>query len=1007
MPADIYHPSVELGAFIQTISDPVFPSADGQFDIFSFNFNGNNGQFILDTARIPSQRTNKPVLLNYSDLKINYNPGDGSDFLITTNDGTQYFFGGVSARESSRTSSSGTNCGGDFAGAVNVAFYLNKVIHPNSDTVTLSYTPINYNYKNSRSESIFAYDRASSLNPAPPGMTVPNSTNCVTTIYTSGVLLQKMQSNLGTKVEFSYINRNDINDKLLSSIKIYPSLTGAAMKTFNLAYVYSQPTSTDSLRTRPFLKSVTELSSDNISIKRHVFSYNDIAAVPSRLSVAQDYFGYYNGKSNSTLIPVPTSDVFRNKFPQASANRNIDPAYLTKGLLSSITYPTGGKDSIVYESNQIYASVVDPPTYSTLSVSGTNNSSGSTNFSSASWSCPITQQIVLNASCTQNSQQQDPTFKFITIKLVNLTSGAIVVQNTIQNNATWQTTVDLNSGTNYQLQMAVWGTSTGNANFTYRANAGGMHNAAINSGGARVAKVITQDNISGISSIKKISYNIFGTDQSSGHAMYGMRYEKMLKRFYQDNSSGFTNCAPTEVDYLSMYSSSIDNIYVYGASSTTYANVEEIFGEEGDNGKISHVYTVQSDILPDIYWGQDMMGVPHTSYSYKNGKETYTETSKKNGPGYTPIKKVFIHFKEDSRVDHTFYSYLGSKNYNNSGNAPATCQNSENIYLQFSYGEYDLSAYRTFQKWVYVDTVKTWNYDAAGQNYTEEKTITEYGNPLHALATKVTLFTSDGSTKTIANSYPADLSLTGDAEIGRQALVSRSISPLLKQSVAKNTNTLYTVSTNYSVFSNGLVLPKNKNVQVGSNPVETRVVFNSYDTKGNITDESISSGPSNSYTWAYNKQYPIAQATNAQSNDIYYDSFEEVTGNSTLNDSKTGHYSHTGAYSKSLTGLDAGSYTLSYWQKSGTVWSQVNTTVVVPATTYTISLNAQVDDIRFYPVTALMTTFTYDPLVGVTSTTDPKGEVNYYEYDTFQRLVNIKDKDGKIIKHTDYHYQGQ
>jgi YD repeat-containing protein len=54
-----------------------------------------------------------------------------------------------------------------------------------------------------------------------------------------------------------------------------------------------------------------------------------------------------------------------------------------------------------------------------------------------------------------------------------------------------------------------------------------------------------------------------------------------------------------------------------------------------------------------------------------------------------------------------------------------------------------------------------------------------------------------------------------------------------------------------------------------------------------------------------------------------------------------------------------------------------------------------------------MTTYTYDPLIGITTTTDPKSEVSFYEYDTFSRLMNIKDKDGNIIKHMDYHYKGQ
>jgi len=53
-----------------------------------------------------------------------------------------------------------------------------------------------------------------------------------------------------------------------------------------------------------------------------------------------------------------------------------------------------------------------------------------------------------------------------------------------------------------------------------------------------------------------------------------------------------------------------------------------------------------------------------------------------------------------------------------------------------------------------------------------------------------------------------------------------------------------------------------------------------------------------------------------------------------------------------------------------------------------------------------VTTLTFSPGTGLTSETDPKGEITYYEYDALQRLMNIKDTNGNIIKHYDYHYQG-
>ena len=54
---------------------------------------------------------------------------------------------------------------------------------------------------------------------------------------------------------------------------------------------------------------------------------------------------------------------------------------------------------------------------------------------------------------------------------------------------------------------------------------------------------------------------------------------------------------------------------------------------------------------------------------------------------------------------------------------------------------------------------------------------------------------------------------------------------------------------------------------------------------------------------------------------------------------------------------------------------------------------------------AFIKTYTYDPLVGVTSITDPKGDTVYYTYDGLGRLQYVKDAQGKLLTDYQYHYK--
>ena len=85
----------------------------------------------------------------------------------------------------------------------------------------------------------------------------------------------------------------------------------------------------------------------------------------------------------------------------------------------------------------------------------------------------------------------------------------------------------------------------------------------------------------------------------------------------------------------------------------------------------------------------------------------------------------------------------------------------------------------------------------------------------------------------------------------------------------------------------------------------------------------------------------------------------------------------------------------------------VNLSTLNSLTTSDSAKRLELDKIRSGLPDAQVTSYTYKPLVGITSMTDPKGLTSYYFYDSFNRLTSIKDENQKMLKEYSYHYKGQ
>ncbi|MRG44179.1 hypothetical protein GFS24_03590 [Chitinophaga sp. SYP-B3965] len=1018
-----------------------YGTVDGQPDIFNFNFNGYSGRFILDSNRNVYEK--KPILLTHANLKIEQAKfsNAGYRFKIITGDGMQYFFdsGDFTA---SYSSSLHPQCGYAYDQDVPTAWYLDKIVTPTNDSITFTYSRLQFDYLTGASQTFYQVDPFAkqflcALISPPVLAPALENTTCVNNLKTYGAILEEINSTSGGKIKFKYINRNDYNDKLLSSIEVYQPAQVAPLKIFNLAYTYpsvnsgySSASAATSLSQRPFLMSLIERSPDSSLIKKHSFLYNDFGVLPRRLSYAQDHWGYFNGQSNSTLIPVPPTLTFRHYLPAANANREANPVYCAKGLLSSITYPTGGKDSIIYEGNQVYKQVEVLPPPTAVSVTASSSTIEVISYSSFA-SLSFAQELTLTGSCNI-ATSGDSVLGYAIFTLLDANNN-ILFNKSLQDAQSTSFTEKIIVGIgSYRMRLSIAGNGTGSSAVNYMAGNPTNEYRHVNSGGVRVAKTFTYNNADDKVSIRKYNYSKLSTPLiSSGQAGNPPDYEANLYTytFCKDLVDTSPCDELLEFHFYAMYSNSTVNMNTITFAPTGYSDVVESLGENYENGGVEHWFTVAGDGMPVGYMGHYIVGSPWSGNSHLNGLETYQCAFRKEGASFIPVKKVFTNYKQDLRVAETFNGFVIKRNYVDKCLRTGTP-------LPMEWEQHLMSYYNIYRSWVYADTVRTLTYDNTGQNFVEEKVSTEYGDEVHAMPTKISINQSDGSIKVINNYYPTDLVLTGNEEIARQDLVTRHIVvSVLQQEELKDNVQTARATTNFERYPTGLVLPRSKSLQLGSGNLEKRLEFFKYDLHGNLLEQSKKDDVRQAYIWDYQFSYPIAECINADSSSIAYTSFEadgtgywtipsalrEVMG--AVTGGKAFNLNNAGVAGITKNGLTTTKeYIVSYWSQNVSAYTVTGTQgAAVKGRSFNgwsyyehritglnnvkITGNDLIDELRLYPANAQMTTYTYEPLIGITSQCNLNNQVTYYEYDGLVRLKVVRDQNGKILKQYDYQYQ--
>jgi hypothetical protein len=357
---------------------------DSQPDIFSFNFQGYAGNFVLDenfNAHLLNDVRNLNVRLDKANntFTIVDNRGIIYDFKVyekTKTKNISHYFDLSTSSDPTKYTSPGLLKSGpndpQYTKQNVTAYFLNKITAPDGK----HYILFNYESEITKQSTPLSANLYFASGWYPDGSAsyseITNETKRLTTVVTSDGYYLKFDYNLA---------REDVDgtSKTLTNIALY-NASNIKQKSWVLNHSYFLATykldAIPQLNKRLKLNSIFAVE-DNAY---HRFSYyEDKSSIPHRnVHGGQDRFGYFNGSEKGAVkylfpninsltvklpeeykpgVPLvyinPTTDpikeveiIFNN-----GSNQNVNPDYINAYSLKEIHYPTGGYSSFIYEPN--------------------------------------------------------------------------------------------------------------------------------------------------------------------------------------------------------------------------------------------------------------------------------------------------------------------------------------------------------------------------------------------------------------------------------------------------------------------------------------------------------------------------------------------------------------------------------------------------------------------------------------------------------------------------------
>lgn len=993
-------------------------SADTQPDIFHFCFGTHSGSMFFQQNNPNAMLRNCKEYLKptFDVLKMSW--------IIIDGNGYKYYFGGSDASRDISTGCYLTELGeynispltdvrtinevSDLVTrypfeSVITAWYLDSIVAPNKDKVTFEYKSENISTAPMSEEEV-------KLTNIPPSGGSDIVREIRQNSYTGSKIKQTYMSKITFPdgvIDFITSDRKDIKSEnadgkkaqKLESITI--SNNSGQVKKYNFNYIY-HGYEDDPISCRLLLDKLIEQSTDGLT-KQHSFSYN-MEDLPSKNSRQIDFWGYFNnskapvrfGQSKlneteeGTLIPsfVKPADMFGPKTFFFGRDRTPDAESMQHGMLESITYPTGGSTQFIYEphdfTNQFQLCFTEQTISNETSLSFSEDTYG--NYSvgtsqSVDFEINDTNEKRLNISVT--SQYFPTIFPNYNDPYVNNWGNVYIMKfdpatndYTIPgyyslpnmgyeghpvNNTNSQLSVVLSAGKYrmhiepilYRLAPSYHYIPTPyySNNYEVKAYISSLVQKTTSTGGGLRVKEIYDVTTQGEVSYRK--YNYKKNNASTGLLLTTPVYDTQFY-FEQlnkpiDNGWGVIMNSPTVYNSNYFWAKSSPLIplkQLFSSSNVFYTDVEEVFGRNGENGKKVYFFNTESPTntsYSEMYF-YDQMYLSPSSAGLPRSITTYDKD------GYMQEKKSYDYTTQN--ISTQFSRGLCLRQIFPDFDDKKTLWGQAGFTLLYNpvWSNIRLQDYDIYSEWAQLSVDSTMTYFNNGQSNVLHVNTYSYDN-VNYQPTVISTSDSRGNVLEQRITYP-----TGSTD---PMYLNSLVNYPTEKSSYKNGTFLEKQRTTYSSkYLSYMLLPEYIYYKRGNSDEEKRIEYVSYDQKGNNLYVIQDDAKKTCYIWSYNHEYPVAEITNA--------TYAQVTG-----------------------AVNEG-------------FLQTITTAAILSDAMTLSLGATLRAALPY---ALVTTYTYNPLVGITSKTDPRGVTTTYVYDTFNRLNYVKDNNGNTIQKYDYNYK--